>query len=250
MTGVNVQDRFWSKVDKGPGCWLWTASTTRSGRGQFGFGGKMRQSHRVAWELTYGWAPAGLLRSLCGNLRCVRPDHQVVAGQRGLPRGLARSPGVRFWAKVDKGPDCWRWTGSIDHLGYGQFRVMMPGGTHRVLRAHRYAWELAHGEVPVGSDVVHRCGTRQCVRPDHLTLRVRQEWLHRPTPRQIDVIRGYAQRGLRRGSLKQVATELGISLKQAGRNLWQMRVRLGVSGNREAIAWLDEHEPGWRRMAP
>ena len=205
----------------------------------------------MAWELIYGSPPAGLLRGRCGNLRCVRPDHQVVTRQqRGLPRSLATPPEVRFWSKVDKGPDCWLWTGSTDHTGFGQFGVMVPGGAHRMLRAHRYAWELAHGEIPAGADVVHRCGTRRCVRPDHLALRVRAERLHRPTPRQIDVIRGYAQRGLRRGSLKEVAAELGISLQQAGLYLWQMRTRLGVSGNREAIAWLDEHEPGWRRDQP
>jgi len=248
MAAVNLEERFWSKVDIGPDCWLWTASTFGSGRGEFRVGSRTRQAHLVAWELIYGSPPAGLLRGRCGNLRCVRPDHQVVTRQqRGLPRSLATPPEERFWSKVNKSPDCWLWTGSIDHTGFGQFRVMMLGGTHRTLRAHRYSWVLAHGEVPVGADVVHRCGTRRCVRPDHLALRVRAERLHRPTPRQVDVIRGYAQRGLRRGSLKEVAAELGISYQLAGSYLWQQRTRLGVSGNREAIAWLDEHEPGWRR---
>jgi hypothetical protein len=248
MGTVRLEERFWSKVDKGPDCWLWTASTFRSGRGEFRVGSRTRQAHLVAWELIYGSPPAGLLRGRCGNLRCVRPDHQMVTRQqRGMPRSLATPPEVRFWSKVDKGPDCWLWTGSIDHLGFSEFRLMMPGGAHRMLRAYRYAWKLAHGEVPAGVDVVHRCRTRQCVRPEHLALRVRAERPHRPTPRQIDVIRGSAQRSLRRGALNEVAAELGISLQAAGSNLWQMRTRLGVSDNREVITWLDGHQPGWRK---
>jgi len=240
MAAVKLEVRFWSKVDKGPDCWLWTASTFRTGRGQFRVGGRTRQAHRVAWELTYGTPPAGLLRSRCGNLRCVRPDHQVIAVQRGLPRSLANPPDVRFWEKVEQGPACWLWTGSTTRGGVGQFRVLS-----RMRQAHRYAWELSCGEIPAGADVVHRCGTRLCVRPDHLALRVRAERVRRPTPRQIDIMRAYLQRGMQRGSLKQVASDFGVSYKNVTQLLWKMRTRLGVSGNREAVAWLDDHEPGW-----
>lgn len=121
-------DRFWSKVDRGPGCWLWTASRVGSGHGQFRVGRKMQQAHRVAWELTHGYAPAGRLRSTCGNLQCVRPDRHVVADLRGGPRSLAKTAEKRFEAMVEKGPGCWEWTGSTAGGGYGQFSVMVPGG--------------------------------------------------------------------------------------------------------------------------
>ncbi len=48
-----VMERFWTKVQKGPGCWLWTAST-RNRYGQFWFDGRTQPAHRVAWQLTYG----------------------------------------------------------------------------------------------------------------------------------------------------------------------------------------------------
>jgi hypothetical protein len=114
----------------------------------------MRQAHRVAWELTYGSTPAGLLRSRCGDLRCVRPDHQIIASQRGLPRSLANPADLRFWANVDRGPTCWLWTGSTTRGGVGQFRLLS-----RMVQAHRHSWELTHGEVPHGTAVTHRCGT-------------------------------------------------------------------------------------------
>jgi hypothetical protein len=72
--------RFWSKVDKGGDCWVWTASLDRKGYGQIAItanGSKRpRGAHRVAWELTHGPIPSGLcVCHRCDNPRCVRPDH-------------------------------------------------------------------------------------------------------------------------------------------------------------------------------
>lgn len=163
--------RFWSKVDKTAGCWLWVASTFHTGRGQFRVGSTNRQAHRVAWELTFGSLPDGLLRTDCGNLRCVRPDHQALVNRKVGPSNRARTAVKRFEAMVEAGPACWRWLGSTDHLGYGQFSILVPGERRRVMRSHRFAWAQAYGAVPVGADVLHTCGTRLCVRPDHLALR-------------------------------------------------------------------------------
>ena len=38
--------RFWSKVNKGDGCWLWTGTITYNGYGKFG----PRLAHRIAFE--------------------------------------------------------------------------------------------------------------------------------------------------------------------------------------------------------
>jgi hypothetical protein len=42
------------------------------------------------------------------------------------------------------------------------------------------------------------------------------------------------------------AADLGVSYRDVTDRLWRLRTRLGVSDNRGAIAWLDDHEPGWR----
>jgi hypothetical protein len=69
MTAV---ERFWSKVKKSSGCWLWTGTILRDGYGQF----DRRRAHRVAWELANGPIPKGLLLlHRCDNPPCVRPDH-------------------------------------------------------------------------------------------------------------------------------------------------------------------------------
>lgn len=68
--------RFMRHVQKGNGCWLWTASKMNSGYGQFGMNGTMRQAHRVSYELHHGQVPKGMLvLHSCDNKQCVNPSH-------------------------------------------------------------------------------------------------------------------------------------------------------------------------------
>ncbi|HXI15150.1 MAG TPA: HNH endonuclease signature motif containing protein, partial [Chloroflexota bacterium] len=90
--------------------------------------------------------------------------------------GLSRrqAPEDRFWAKVDQnGPipahcpelgQCWLWTGAKQGSGHGSFRV------GKLTQAHRFSWELTHGEIPDGLVVCHLCDVPACVRVEHLTL--------------------------------------------------------------------------------
>jgi len=76
-----MEERFWSKVNKTEGCWLWTASVNMNGYGKFGIGGKRggwKSAHRVSYELVKGDIPNGLLlRHTCDNPPCVNPDHLI-----------------------------------------------------------------------------------------------------------------------------------------------------------------------------
>jgi hypothetical protein len=69
--------RFWSKVEKRPdGCWIWQASGTQNGYGQFWADNRLVLAHRRAYETMVGPIPAGMtLDHLCRTTRCVNPDH-------------------------------------------------------------------------------------------------------------------------------------------------------------------------------
>ena len=58
---------------------------------------------------------------------------------------------------------CWIWTGNANTKGYGQILI---SGTRWM--AHRMSYTLAHGEIPPGLVVCHRCDVPSCINPDHL----------------------------------------------------------------------------------
>lgn len=75
-----------------------------------------------------------------------------------------RTTEERFWSHVNKTETCWLWTASTNDYGYGQFGVT----PHRIVRAHRFSYELANGPIPAGMYVLHRCDNPPCIRPGHL----------------------------------------------------------------------------------
>lgn len=76
------EERFWSKVQKGPNCWEYQGSRFTEGYGQFTFRrdevgpGAPTQvgAHRVAFYLVNGPFTGDVLHS-CDNPPCVNPDH-------------------------------------------------------------------------------------------------------------------------------------------------------------------------------
>ncbi len=70
---------------------------------------------------------------------------------------------ARFWAKVDRAGDCWKWTGALDSSGYGRFWF-----SGKLVAAHRFSLTLAGQTLASGLVVDHICRTRACVNPDHL----------------------------------------------------------------------------------
>lgn len=75
----NESDRFWEKVEKSDGCWLYKGQVVRHGYGSFSVGGhKSRKvyAHRFAYEESNGpLAPGKCVLHKCDTPLCVRPDH-------------------------------------------------------------------------------------------------------------------------------------------------------------------------------
>lgn len=69
--------RFWQKVHKTEGCWLWAGGAAGdTGYGLTSYVGKAIRPHRLAWVLTNGEIPTGVyVCHHCDVRLCVRPSH-------------------------------------------------------------------------------------------------------------------------------------------------------------------------------
>lgn len=71
-------------------------------------------------------------------------------------------------ARVQRGPDCWQWTGG---LSAGRPVVPVPSdGRTRYQYIHRLVWQRERGPIPSGMILQRRCDNTLCVRPDHFAL--------------------------------------------------------------------------------
>ena len=120
--------------------------------------------------------------------------HYQRARRHGSPETRKRITGLsnaeRFWQYVNKGPDCWRWTGGISHT-YGNFFVAIGPKRYRQVQAHRFAYELLVGPIPNELTLDHTCHTpacqvgaencphRRCVNPGHLKPRTLRDNIRR-----------------------------------------------------------------------
>jgi hypothetical protein len=107
----------------------------------------------------------------------------------------------RFWTHVERGDGCWLWLGHRASNGYGRFGVW-DGTRTDVRQAHRVAWELTYGAIPVGMSVLHNCpggDVRNCVNPAHL-------WLGSIAENQADMVaKDRSARGERAHNVKLTA---------------------------------------------
>lgn len=79
----SLGERFWGKVTKTEGCWLWKAGRNKPGwYGRFYLSKVGVLAHRLSWEEHFGAVPHGMsVLHSCDTPNCVRPDHLFLGTQ-------------------------------------------------------------------------------------------------------------------------------------------------------------------------
>jgi hypothetical protein len=79
---MDLEDRFWAKVEKGDGCWAWAGGKVHGGYGVITVGARGAghiRAHRFSYLLHKGPIPAGLMvLHTCDNPECTNPDHLML----------------------------------------------------------------------------------------------------------------------------------------------------------------------------
>jgi hypothetical protein len=170
---------------------------------------------------------------------------------------------TRFFLLVDRSGDgCWNWLGARHSSGAGRYLwSSRDGGNDRYVGAHRVAYYLLTGELPVY--LRNLCGNRLCCRPLHWWAKPTGRW--KPKPRR-------ATRGLLRqlpaadiehirllASLShnedEIGTQFGLTRRQvAGIAMGRLRPDVGgrirPSRFRGIRHYHDEFERELRSMRP
>jgi hypothetical protein len=88
---MELEERYWSKVDKGntDECWEWQASTNRHGYGWFFVDGEPKLAHRVIADAKGMDTDGELVLHHCDNPSCVNPNHLYIGTQADNMRDRA-----------------------------------------------------------------------------------------------------------------------------------------------------------------
>lgn len=103
-----ASDRFWAKVEKTDGCWIWRGYKNSRGYGAFSFRYKENgikkfasyRAHRIAYELLIGEIADGYVAChKCDNPSCVNPDHIFIGTSLDNYRDCMSKGRARFQNK-------------------------------------------------------------------------------------------------------------------------------------------------------
>ena len=121
------------------------------------------QTHRCNVEKVCEFCKSPFLVAKSQDIKC----NAKYCSRQCYESGRSRIPvEVRFWDYVSRRGDneCWIWIGCLSTAGYGKIGI----GEGKTVGAHRIAYEISNGPIPIGKQINHTCDVRACVNPAHL----------------------------------------------------------------------------------
>lgn len=109
---------FWARAEKSPGCWGWDGAGDGAGYWRCGWRGKKIRVHRIAFELTYGPIPEGMvIDHACHNRSCTNPGHlrAVTRKQNAENLGTCRANSTSGARGVSLHKESGKWRGKVTH---------------------------------------------------------------------------------------------------------------------------------------
>lgn len=178
-----ASERFWSRVNKTPTCWLWTAGLNSVGYGRLRVDGRLEYAHRYSYRVHIGPIDdKDQVDHLCHVRHCVNPDHLRAVSpsinqrnRKGANRNSASGVRGVSWSEKHQ-----RWLARANVAGYpkhlGQFVKLedaertvieflrsLPGYVeplHDKGEPCRYGWSDVH---------FHRCVPPQAAQDESAT---------------------------------------------------------------------------------
>jgi hypothetical protein len=131
--------RFWAKVEKTDGCWLWRAQIA-CGYGRFRSDQGNMQAHRFAWIITNGPIPDGLwVLHKCDVKICVNPEHLFLGTHEDNMADMVQK------GRQKKGPGSSHGSGSFLPVNLGRYPSEEIRAKMRVSQQLRRALEKQNG---------------------------------------------------------------------------------------------------------
>ena len=163
----------------------------------------------------------------CG---CGTPTN-ISDGSNGVPSGVPlkyiRGHNARrsffhriglFWRKTEMipksgWPDCIEWNGALNENGYGVCKAVFG---ERL--AHRVAYTMSFGKIPIGLEPDHLCRNRRCINQFHLEL----------VPHHINALRGTTGKHMRT-KYNKLTRESVEEIRSSIESQTELAARFGVS---------------------
>lgn len=104
-----IEDRFWPKVVKGPGCWAWIGAKTSFGYGKISISrSQCIHARRVSWAIHFGEISGNLnVLHKCDNPECTNPEHLFLGTNKDNVHDMIKknrhSHGHQHWEAIQRG---------------------------------------------------------------------------------------------------------------------------------------------------